>query len=297
MRHVAAVVVVSCALISSAPAAQPAQPPTSEQILFVTVTDRDRHLVSGLTQQDFTVLDEGKPQPITSFDVTPRPQRVILLLDTSASMESLLDPMRRAAEEFLDHLAPGDQAAIGGFDAKVLFQPNVGLTGDVASLKADLRQLKLGGSTAFYNTLGRSIERLKTASGHRVIVAFTDLDDTSSLLEASDVTAMARAADVTIYVITAANDRPVGHGRGAALDYEAVKAMVADSGGQVLAVKRPVEWGQTVARVANEIHAQYGIGFSPAVRNGKVHKLEVKTMTKGQSVRTRKTYVSAPPGG
>jgi len=295
MRQLAAVVFVGCALVSSAPSAQPAPPQTSEQILFVTVTDRDQHLVSGLTQQDFTVLDEGKRQSITSFDATPRPQRVILLLDTSESMGSFLDPMRRAAEEFLDRLAPGDQAAIGGFDTKVAFQPNVGLTGDIASLKAGLHQLKSGGSTAFYNTLGGSVERLKTASGHRVIVAFTDGDDTSSLLDANDVTAMARAADVTIYVITA-NDRPVGLNRWTALDYE-VKAMVADGGGQVLPVKRPIEWGPTVARVADEMHAQYAIGFLPAARNGKVHKLEVKTMTKGQSVRTRKTYVAAVPGG
>lgn len=262
----------------------------------MTVTDRDQHLVSGLTQQDFTVLDEGKPQAITSFDIKPRPQRVILLLDTSESVGALPDPMRRAAEEFLDRLAPGDQAAIGAFDTKVAFHPNVGLTADVASLKAGLRQLKGGGSTALYNTLGYTIERLKTASGHRVIVAFTDADDTSSNLEATDVTAMARAAEVTIYLIIASNHRSLALDRAAALDYE-LKAMVADSGGQVLAVKRPVEWGPTVARVADEIHAQYVIGFSPAVRNGKVHKLEVKTRTKGQSVRTRKSYVAVAPGG
>jgi hypothetical protein len=96
--------------------------------------------------------------------------------------------------------------------------------------------------------------------------------------------------------IIASNHRSLALDRAAALDY-ALKAMVADSGAQVLAVKRPVEWGPTVARVAGEIHAQYVIGFSPAVRNGKVHKLEVKTRTKRQSVRTRKSYVAVAPGG
>src|SRR3954447_7517846 len=67
--------------------------------VFVTVTDRDGRLVTTLTQDQFEVRDEGKPQPIVLFDNTPQPVRLIVMLDVSGSMEGNLPLLRRAAEE------------------------------------------------------------------------------------------------------------------------------------------------------------------------------------------------------
>src|SRR3954454_24858885 len=55
--------------------------------VFVTVTDRDGKLVTGLTRDGFELRDEGKPQPITQFDNSARPMRLIVMLDVSGSME------------------------------------------------------------------------------------------------------------------------------------------------------------------------------------------------------------------
>ena len=66
--------------------------------VFATVTDRDCRLVTTLTRDDFEVRDEGKPQPITLFDNTPQPIRLIVMLDVSGSMTGQpAAPSRRRA--------------------------------------------------------------------------------------------------------------------------------------------------------------------------------------------------------
>src|SRR5687768_17085814 len=74
--------------------------------VFVTVTDRDGRLVTSLEQEDFEVRDEGKPQPITLFDNSPRAIRLIVMLDVSGSMEGNLPLLRAASEQLLTRLRP-----------------------------------------------------------------------------------------------------------------------------------------------------------------------------------------------
>src|SRR5829696_4642965 len=83
--------------------------------VFVTVTDRDGRLVTTLTQSDFEVRDEGKPQPITVFDNRPQPVRLIVMLDVSGSMEGNLPLLRAAAAELFTRLGPDDVARVGTF--------------------------------------------------------------------------------------------------------------------------------------------------------------------------------------
>ena len=79
--------------------------------VFVTVTDRDGRLVTTLTRDDFEVRDEGKPQPITLFDNTPQPIRLVVMLDVSGSMEGNLPLLRAAAEQLFARLRPDDVRA------------------------------------------------------------------------------------------------------------------------------------------------------------------------------------------
>src|SRR5262245_62966089 len=67
--------------------------------VFVTVTDRDGRLATSLKQEDFEVRDEGKPQPITLFDNSPRAIRLIVMLDVSGSMQGNLMLLRAASEQ------------------------------------------------------------------------------------------------------------------------------------------------------------------------------------------------------
>src|SRR5687768_12974941 len=83
--------------------------------VFATVTDRDGRLVTTLTQDDFEIRDEGKPQPITLFDNTPQPIRLVVMLDVSGSMEGNLPLLRAAAEQLFARLRPDDLMRLGTF--------------------------------------------------------------------------------------------------------------------------------------------------------------------------------------
>src|SRR4029453_10764420 len=76
--------------------------------VFATVTDGEGRLVSTLTRDDFEVRDSGKPQPLTLFDNSPQPIRLIVMLDVSGSMEGNLPLLRAAAEQLFARLRQDD---------------------------------------------------------------------------------------------------------------------------------------------------------------------------------------------
>src|SRR5688500_9900011 len=92
--------------------------------VFSTVTDGDGRLVTTLVREDFEVRDEGKPQPITLFDNTPRPIRLIVMLDVSGSMEGNLPLLRAGAQELFTRLRPDDRARVGTFGHEVRIGPS-----------------------------------------------------------------------------------------------------------------------------------------------------------------------------
>ena len=116
--------------MSSACLARPAQQQpvfrgTGDAVrVFVTVTDRDGRLVTTLTRDDFEVRDEGKPQPITLFDNTPQPIRLIVMLDVSGSMEGNLPLLRAAAEQLFARLRPDDVVRVGTFGHDITISPS-----------------------------------------------------------------------------------------------------------------------------------------------------------------------------
>ncbi len=298
MRHLAA---ASCAVIMLL---QPALAQDTQRSgaaggpipLFVTVLDQEKRTVSGLTKEDFQIYDGGKPQAVLSFDTTPRPVNIVVMLDTSGSMTRALDLAKRAIDEFLSRLSREDKALVAGFNDKTTFKPDTGFTGRVDLLRAGLVQLPGGSPTRLYDAVGQSIERLKNMPGRRVVVVMTDGDDYFSKLAPGEVTKRARAADVTVYGIVLVNeyvDRPPSMRRTS--PDRGLKNLCAESGGGFLVLTKGAEWGPAFADLAQELHGEYVISFSPSKVDGKVHKLEVKVTKPGLTARARKSYLAASP--
>ena len=84
------------------------------------VTDGSGHSVTGLTQKDFTVFDDGQPQKIETFDAADSPMAAILVLDISGSMLPKLDDARRAAHAFLEALKPEDEVGLYTFNSAIV---------------------------------------------------------------------------------------------------------------------------------------------------------------------------------
>src|SRR5262245_47768236 len=74
--------------------------------LYATVTDSQKRLIPDLTQQDFEILDNEKPQEVQLFVNEIQPITVVVMLDTSASMTGNLKLLENAAEQFLMRLLP-----------------------------------------------------------------------------------------------------------------------------------------------------------------------------------------------
>ena len=148
--------------------------------IFATVTDPQKRLVSGLTQDDFSVFDNEKPQVLVYFDNSIHPINVVVMLDTSGSMTLTIDLLKQAAEQFLLRLLPEDKARVGAFNDKIQF--NAKWSNNRDQLITDAKNLDYGNGTRLWDAVGASLDELKTVDGRKVILVFTDGDDTESKL-------------------------------------------------------------------------------------------------------------------
>ena len=71
-----------------------------------------------------------------------------------------------------------------------------------------------------------------------------------------------------------------------------LKRLSEETGGGFFVLKKKDELGSTFTQVAQELHAQYVLGFTPESLDNKVHKLEVKVKRPGMTARARKSYVA-----
>ena len=125
-RSLTCALIVAALGLSAAARQQPIFRGGSDAVrVFVTVTDRDGRLVTTLARENFEVRDDGKPQPLTQFDNSPQPIRLIVMLDVSGSMEGNLPLLRAAATQLFSRLLPDDVARVGAFGREVDDQPDV----------------------------------------------------------------------------------------------------------------------------------------------------------------------------
>lgn len=259
--------------------------------LYVTVTDATRRLVPDLQREDFTVLDNGVPQELTLFDNNPRPFSAVVMLDTSLSMTLNLDVVKRGAEQFLIRMTPEDQGMVGAFNDKIQFASD--MTTDRDALVGALDELMFGNPTRLYDAVDQSIDRLRSAEGRKVVLVFTDGEDTASKVGVGEVIKKARAEDAMVYAIGIETTMTVGNVRQRTRPDRGLRKLAEETGGGYFELKSTDALGETFTRVAQELRAQYVLGFSPAALDGKVHKLEVRTR-QGLNARARRSYLAVP---
>jgi Ca-activated chloride channel homolog len=262
--------------------------------LYVTVTDAMRRLVPELTQEDFEILDNNKPQPIALFDNEIRPITAVVMLDTSGSMTLALDLVKKASEQFLIRLLPDDQARVGAFNDKIEFWPKNSFTSDRDVLVGHLKDLDFGYPTRLYDAIDQSMDKLEPIDGRKVVLVFTDGDDTASKAGLDDVLDRARLLEVMVYAIGLESDYFNGVQRVRTRPDRGLKKLAEETGGGFFELKKTDELGATFTRVAQELHSQYVLGFSPEKLDGKVHKLDVRVKRPGMTARARRSYVAAP---
>jgi Ca-activated chloride channel family protein len=264
---------------------------TNTVALYATVTDPDKRLVPDLVEDDFEIYDNGKLQTLTSFDNKPQPISVVVMLDTSGSMTLALDLVKAAAEQFLIRMMPEDQGMVGAFNDKIEFHPE-GFTNMRDDLVRALKDLDFGYPTRLYDAVNQSMQQLKGIPGRRVVLVFTDGDDNSSKVGSGEVTDRGRLEDVMVYSVGLENEYFDGSRRVRSSPDRGLKHLSEETGGGFFLLKKTDELTSTFTRVAQELHSQYVIGFTPQLLDGKIHKLEVRLKKPGMIARARKSYVA-----
>ena len=289
---------------------QPVFRGTGDEVhVFVTVTDRDGHLVTTLSRDDFEVRDEGKPQPITLFDNTPQPIRLIVMLDVSGSMEGNLPLLRAGVDQLFARLRPDDVVRLGTFGQQVVISPS--FTHDLGELRRALPDaIAPDAPTPLWRSLDEALNAFKGEREPRpVILVLSDGKDSGPtgfrqpFVSQAEIIDRARREDVMIYAIgmRSRGRHPVqpGIGRGALQAMvtadlpDAGLAVVAEqTGGGYTEIRFGQDLGAAFAGVADELHSQYLIGFAPPKRDGKVHDVDVRVSQRGMKPRARKSYVA-----
>jgi Ca-activated chloride channel family protein len=277
--------------------------------VFVTVTDRDGRLITTLTRDDFEVRDEGKPQPITQFDNTPQPIRLVVMLDVSGSMEGNLPLLRAAAAQLFARLRPEDVTRVGAFGHEITISPS--FTRDPDELRAALPDgIAPDAPTPLWRAIDKAMDAFDGAGDQRpVILVLSDGKDTGPVsfrerpVSQAEAIDRARREDVMIYAIgmrsRGARPRMPGLGRGglqamlmADMPDPGLARVAQETGGGYTEIRFGQDLGAAFAAVADELHSQYLLGFAPPRRDGKAHTIDVRVTQGGLKPRARKSYVA-----
>jgi Ca-activated chloride channel homolog len=260
--------------------------------VYVTVTDAERRLVPDLEQHDFEIFDNGVRQEIAFFQNEVQPITVVVMLDTSLSMALHTTLLKRAAEQFFIRLLPDDRAMLGAFNDKIQFASD--FTGDRDQLIGSLEDLGFGNSTRLYDGIDAGLGELAGVEGRRVVLVFTDGDDTASKTSLGPVLDRARREEVMVYVIGLESEMNIDGRRIRSRPDRGLRRLADETGGGYFELKRTADLGPTFTRVAQELHSQYVIGFVPPALDNRVHKVDVKVTRQGLTARARRSYLAAP---
>jgi Ca-activated chloride channel family protein len=260
--------------------------------LFATVADAQRRLVPGLTKEDFEVLDNDKVQPLVYFDNSVQPITVVVMLDTSGSMTANISFLKEAAGQFLLRLLPDDKGRVVSFNDKI--QMSSRFTSDRDELVSDVKDLDYGNGTRLWDAVGASMDELKSIDGRRVVLVFTDGDDTESKIGLGKIIDRARAEEVMIYAIGFESRYFDGARMVRSKPDGGLQKLAAETGGGYFELNKAADLAPTFTAVAQELHSQYVIGFTPTQLDNRVHKLTVRMKQPGLTARARRSYLAAP---
>ena len=270
-----------------------------------TVRDKRGRLVRGLEAADFQVLDNGLLRKITDFRAEPSPVSLAILFDISGSMRTS-DRMlaaRFAAHHVLSWLEPGrDEAALLTFDSRL--HEVAPFTVDTRALQGALGEVDPFGATSLHDAVAEAAQRAAARTGRRrAVVVITDGIDTSSGLTPGEVSGIASAIDVPVYII--ATVHPIDHpGRDTSLTESSTPAPTSDgtvedlatwTGGAFFYASTPADTSSAARQVLDELRQQYVIAFEPAAASG-WRPLEIRTRDKDYIVRARSGYMAGPRG-
>jgi VWFA-related protein len=315
MRHVALPGALALMLAIAPVSGQvDTQPPARQQPLAtfksgvevvtvsVSVRDAEGKVIQNLTKSDFELIDSGYKREIRDFFVGDSPISLALLLDISGSM-AVGGNMERARDAIavatMNLRNRTDEAALFTFDSEL--REVVGFTTDTKKIHNVSLRGKPWGQTSLYDAVGQAAKAVaERANKHRALLVISDGVDTASKMTPAEVSGIASAIDVPVYLLRVVNplDHPGGELEVIETDGRKVReATLADlarwTGGDMRVTSVPAHTSAAIQDLFTELRHQYLITFEPGPRPG-WHPLEVRTRKKNLVVHARGGYMITP---
>ncbi len=277
----------------------------------VVVSDRNGRYISGLSQRDFTLYQDGVEQRIEFFAAVEEPINVALLIDTSQSTRPVLDDIKDSARAFLKLLKPADKAMIVAFDYDThILSP---LTSDHQQLRKAIDQAEI---PRYFGTMMRDavIETVSGAFrdlvGRKAIILLTDGKDVGSSINETSLLYRMQETDALVYSVMFrtgglaagrmrnvpvwVDPRPRIAARVGAVNQRAMtflEQLAGMTAGRFL-ISEDGKLKKTFDAIVEELRYQYRLGYYPPDENGvrSVHYLKVKVARPDAAVRARSSY-------
>lgn len=294
--------------------------------VYATVIGPDGRLVTDLDRDAFRVFDDGRPQAISLFDNSIQRISIVVMLDMSGSMSGNLGVLRSAAVQMFTRLLPADKARVGSFGNRIVLSPD-SFTNDVDALTRALwLDLEPGGPTPLWGAINAAMASLSPLDGRRVVLVLSDGKNTGRRVvnglptgpTLEETTERALTEDYMVYAIGMGSNvavvpragtgggtggfggrrrgrvPPVAYGFGGSGEPDpGLREIAAKSGGGYFDLTGAEHLGPVFARVADELHHQYLLGYEPPAFDGRVHQIEVRVGDPRLRVRARTSYRAA----
>jgi VWFA-related protein len=265
--------------------------------LNLSVTDPADNYVTDLDQPDFAVYEDGIRQELSLFTHENLPISMVIMVDTSASMEEKIAVAQQAAIRFTKTLRAVDLAQIVQFNDRATTLQS--FTNDPEALETAILATDTSGPTALHNALYIALkdltrERNPNELRRRAVVLLSDGEDTASLVSDDQVVELAKKSEISIYAISLRPNRPQDRQRQAFSQAEyLLTTLTRETGGRVYFPASLHELDAVYDRIAEELRTLYSVGYvsSNARRDGKWRRIVVRVPEReGMSIRHKLGY-------
>jgi VWFA-related protein len=261
-------------------------------LLDVSVTDSHGRFVSGLPQESFRVLENGRPQQITVFENRDIPVTVGLIVDESRSMTPKRPAAITAAEVFIAESNPNDQIFVLNFndDVRRGLPASVLFSDRIEELRSALDRGRPQGKTALNDAIIEGIRQLEEGRRQKkMLVVISDGGDNASHHRTLEMFNIVEDSVATIYTIGLFEEEDPDRNPGV------LKRLAAVSGGDAYFPPDAAGTIPVCRKIAKDIRARYTVGYVPPAENGKgrIRYVGVEVSAPGQRhlhARTRTRY-------
>ena len=255
-------------------------------VMHVSVRDRGGRYISGLQQDAFTVIDDGKPQTLEMFSAEEVPATVGFLIDNSNSMRPNRERVVASATAFVQSSNPKDEIFVLTFNDIIRRAWGPSTVGDMntdAFSKTMLEQIVAHGMTAIYDGLIAGLDWLSRARHTRqVLIVVSDGGDNASKAKLEDVVQRVHESDATVYSI-ALIDRLMPREANPKL----LRRLARSTGGEFYAPRDVDDVPQAFEKIARDIRSAYTLAYIPTSGGA---------IAADRRRRTVRVYVRAPNG-